>query len=173
MRTREEVFKKTHDKVHAIIHDIMDKNKKDLYYLNVGDVYLHFKHERDTDENLINYMYVVTDVAQHTETGVDHVIYKALYGDHKTYARPVDMFLSPVDKEKYHKIKQKERLKYIFNIYQDYITDPLCVDAIISFAKDLNIDLDGDVIVYEDRRYYVHIFDKIVVRLEEVNKNEV
>lgn len=29
------------------------------------------------------------------------VVYKAMYGDYKKYARPIDMFLSKVNKDKY------------------------------------------------------------------------
>lgn len=40
-------------------------------------------------------------------------IYTAMYGDRKTYVRPLSMFLSKTDKEKYPNAKQKYRLELI------------------------------------------------------------
>lgn len=59
--------------------------------------------------------YLIIDIAEHTETGEKMVVYKALYGECKVYVRPLDMFLSKVDKVKYPNVQQEFRFELILD----------------------------------------------------------
>ncbi len=69
--------------------------------VKIHGVYKHYKG---------NY-YIVEDIGYHSETLEKLVIYRALYGDHKVWCRPYDMFLDELDKEKQAKYGQKHRFE--------------------------------------------------------------
>ena len=68
-----------------------------------GKMFRHFKGD----------LYLLIDIAEHTETREKMVIYKALYGTCGIYARPINMFLSEVDKVKYPNVTQKYRFEVV------------------------------------------------------------
>ena len=78
----------------------------------VGDIVQHFKREWVPSETS-EYLYKVLAFAQHTETGEKLVVYQGMYPPFKICARPYDMFMSEVDREKYPKIRQKYRFEKI------------------------------------------------------------
>lgn len=69
--------------------------------LKIKGVYKHFKGD----------LYLLEDVATHSETREKYVVYRALYGDNSLYIRPYDMFMSKVDHEKYPNVEQEYRFE--------------------------------------------------------------
>lgn len=80
--------------------------------IKIGGIYHHFK----------GFIAKVITIAKHTETGETLVVYecngKAVNSNHEDgiYARPIDMFLSEVDHDKYPEIEQKYRFELIGDI---------------------------------------------------------
>ena len=69
--------------------------------LKLKRVYRHFKGD----------YYLVEDLARHSETSEEYVVYRKLYGDGSLWVRPLAMFLSEVDHEKYPGCNQTYRFE--------------------------------------------------------------
>ena len=72
--------------------------KRDVF---IHGVYKHFKGD----------LYLVEDIIYDSETKEPMVAYRALYGDGRLWCRPIKMFLSEVDHEKYPNVKQQYRFE--------------------------------------------------------------
>lgn len=70
-----------------------------------GQVYRHFKGN----------IYRIITLADHSETGETLVIYARDDSNERAYARPLDMFMSEVDRKKYPDVKER----YRFTLYSE------------------------------------------------------
>ncbi len=71
--------------------------------LRPGDVVRHFKGNQ----------YEILYIARDSETMESVVVYRALYGERGVWVRPLEMFLSPVDREKYPDVNQTYRFEKV------------------------------------------------------------
>jgi hypothetical protein len=79
----------------------MTKGERHMQQLIIGRVYRHFKGD----------YYLVEGTARSSEDGEEYVIYRKLYGDGGLWIRPLKMFLSRVDREKYPDTAQEYRFE--------------------------------------------------------------
>ncbi len=71
--------------------------------LVIHGIYRHFKGD----------YYLVEDIAFDSETQKEMVVYRKLYDDCSLWVRPVEMFLSEVDHNKYPTVEQKYRFELV------------------------------------------------------------
>ena len=68
----------------------------------IHGIYRHFKGD----------LYIVEDIAIHSDTLEKYVVYRALYGDNTHFIRPYQDFISKVDRQKYPEISQEYRFEF-------------------------------------------------------------
>lgn len=88
-----------------------------------GDIIQHFKRELVNKEGYFpDYLYMFLGTVRDTETMQEMALYEALYTNNDginagdMFVRPLDMFLSEVDREKYPEIKQKYRFEVYMSV---------------------------------------------------------
>ena len=69
----------------------------------IHGIYRHFKGN----------FYLVEELARDSETDEIMVVYRKLYGDGSLWVRPLGMFLSEVDHEKYPDVAQRWRFELV------------------------------------------------------------
>ena len=79
----------------------MEKTETMESRMKPGDIVRHFKGNP----------YQILYFAKDSETQRDVVVYRALYGERGVWVRPMEMFFSPVDREKYPNAEQEYRFE--------------------------------------------------------------
>ena len=103
------IYKHFKNKYYAVMS--VSKANEDKTFVN-DSIKLQAYH---TELNKLIDIYKIGDLYYHDiEVEETLVLYKALYDDKGIYARPIDMFLSEVDKNKYPDVEQKYRFE-LFN----------------------------------------------------------
>lgn len=100
-----------------------------------GEHYRHFKGNE----------YIIMNIAKDTETGVEQVVYQDATNAYNVFVRPLDMFLSEVDREKYPDVTQKYRFEKVEPRMKADVTEAIQIDPrLLEFldAKEYNQKLE-------------------------------
>ncbi|MBQ2117283.1 MAG: DUF1653 domain-containing protein [Lachnospiraceae bacterium] len=95
--------------------------------------YMHFKGKK----------YQIIAVARHSENDEKYVVYQQLYAPFEVYVRPLDMFMSKVDTQKYPNVEQTYRFEKIDNAESIKIEDT-CVGDNKDQQEDVNTETKSE-----------------------------
>ncbi len=97
-----------------------------------GDFYRHFKGK----------IYQIRELAKHSETGEDMVVYQGMYPPFQVWVRPLSMFLDSVDHEKYPECRQQYRFEEVVfqNTLQQDVIQERGVDSGINATSSQKTD---------------------------------
>lgn len=118
-----------------------------------GEIYKHFKGNN----------YQVVCVAIHSESKEPMVVYKALYDEKQIYCRPLDMFISEVDKNKYPDVEQLHRFQLINEDDSDDINPILK-----AFLDEDNLEEKVKILVEHEASITDNLIDVMAASLDTV-----
>lgn len=135
--------------------------------INIASTFMDFKADKLYLRNIYKHfkgkLYYTLNTVYNLSEDRFYVLYAALYDDNEVYLRPLDMFLSEVDKEKYPTAKQEYRFMPLSpigvnNYFVDsiYNNNPLYkvieipesglrADLFYEKVRENGLDFDGDV----------------------------
>lgn len=108
-------------------------------------IYRHFKGN----------LYQIISLAEHTESNEQLVIYQALYGDFKVYARPLSMFMEKVDRVKYPDAAQEYRFEPVVMKEKPDMAEEAEISETEEAAEEAEVlNIDPLVLEFLDARSY-------------------
>lgn len=99
------------EKLEDLNYDIISlTDEETILFHRLGELR---EHEGKLVKHFKGNFYLVLGTVTNTETDEEMVLYKSMHGKCKKYVRPIDSFLSKVDREKYSDAQQEYRLEFV------------------------------------------------------------
>lgn len=130
-----------------------------MYIPKALEKYKHFKGN----------CYQIICVAENSEDGQKEVVYQALYAPFKIYTRPLEMFISKVDKEKYPDASQEYRFELLDEEGFIVNREDVCCD---NTKECCNENISGGAETVENEAKEISQEESDVVGATEISKDE-